>query len=131
MAGYVGSLLRRELGRTGWPTMLPGVPGPHSLRGFFGLLNVAGGDVHHQLGELVGIAWAFHLWHSPSVPMAPPDVNRIQIQTDPLPDISTVVGRAANRSFDSVIKDLSRSFSRTDRCRPGAERSARKSRWPA
>ena len=48
--------------------MLASFPGSLGPFGFFWLFNVAGGNVHHELGELVGIAWAFHFWHNGSVP---------------------------------------------------------------
>ena len=70
-SGYIRALLRREFGRTGWATMLTSFPGPLGPFRFFLLLNVAGGNVHHQLSELVGIAWAFQLSHGWSVPMTP------------------------------------------------------------
>ena len=51
--------------------MLASLAGSLGLFGFFWLVDIAGRNVHHQLGELVGVAGAFHLWHGGSVPMAP------------------------------------------------------------
>ena len=56
MTGYVASPFRREFGRTGRATVLTSFPSSLGPFGFFGLFNVAGGYVHHQLGELVGVA---------------------------------------------------------------------------
>ena len=50
------------------PASLPGLLGAF---GFFWLLGIVGGNVGHELGDLVEVAWALHLWHKWSVLTAP------------------------------------------------------------